>query len=33
LPLDADEVPRPRLVHANVRGHAYYQRKETPNAD
>jgi hypothetical protein len=29
LPLDAADVPpRPRLVHANVRGPAYYQEGE-----
>src|ERR1700719_4347008 len=29
LPIDADDVPpRPRLVHANVRGPAYYQEGE-----
>jgi len=30
LPLDTDDAPpRPRLVHANVRGPAYYQEGDT----
>jgi transposase len=30
LPLDPDDAPpRPRLVHANVRGPAYYQEGDT----